>query len=376
MRCPGVFNLYGLDKTMLFPIDVQFFAEEKSEPATPRKRQKAREEGQVTKSQDLTAAVVIASGLIGVLVFGGFFMGNLTRLFEVTMGYLKEPSMGTNRWLLHPSVRALYSYFLVWLPLGLICALSALGLLAYQVGFLFTSKPLVPNLNRLNPVSGMKKMFSGRSFVEMLKGVVKAGILIMMLYGALKNDLVTLVGAVGQPFVEGLGTVMWRVWVLSMKMTLMLLVLGLFDYAYQRWEFERSIRMSKQEIKEEYKQMEGDPLIKRRIRQRQRELAQRRMMSDVPKADVVITNPVHVAVALNYDRKVSDAPVLLAKGQGLIAERIKELARENRVPVVQNPPLARAIYSQVEIGEEIPEGLYKAVAEVLAFVYRLRGRRG
>ncbi|MCX7828441.1 MAG: flagellar biosynthesis protein FlhB [Thermanaerothrix sp.] len=357
-------------------VDIQFFAEEKSEPATPRKRQKAREEGQVTKSQDLTAAVVIASGLIGVLLFGGFFMDNLTRLFEVTMGYLKEPSMGTQRWLLFPVLRSLSSYFLVWLPLGLICALSALGLLAYQVGFLFTSKPLIPNFNRLNPVSGMKKMFSGRSFVEMLKGVVKAGILIFMLYGALKKDLVVLVEAVEHPFMEGLGTVMGRVWALSMKMTLMLLVLGLFDYAYQRWEFERSIRMSKQEIKEEYKQMEGDPLIKRRIRQRQRELAQRRMMSDVPKADVVITNPVHVAVALNYDRKVSDAPVLLAKGQGLIAERIKEIARENRVPVVQNPPLARAVYSQVEIGEEIPEGLYKAVAEVLAFVYRLKGRRG
>jgi len=163
-----------------------------------------------------------------------------------------------------------------------------------------------------------------------------------------------------------------------MKMTLMLMVLGLFDYAYQRWEFERSIRMSKQEIKEEYKQMEGDPLVKRRIRQRQRELARRRMMSDVPKADVVITNPTHVAVALSYDRKVAEAPVVLAKGKGLIAQRIREIARENRVPVVQNPPLARAIYAQVEVGEEIPESLYKAVAEVLAFVYRLRGgaRRG
>lgn len=357
-------------------LDIQFFAEEKSEPATPRKRQKAREEGQVTKSQDLTAAVVIASGLLGILVFGGFFFAHLEGFFQGLMGYIRDPSMWGEEWLLLPFWRSLGAYFLVWLPLGLVCGLSALGLLAYQVGFLFTSKPLVPNFDRMNPASGLKKMFSGRSVVEMMKGVLKAGILIFMLYGALKNDLAVLVGAIAQPFQQGLGVVMWRVWVLSMKMTLMLLVLGLFDYAYQRWEFERSIRMSKQEIKEEYKQMEGDPLIKRRIRQRQRELAQRRMMADVPKADVVITNPTHVAVALSYDRRISDAPVLLAKGQGVIAQRIRGVAEESQVPIVQNPPLARAIYSQVEIGEEIPEGLYKAVAEVLAFVYRLRGRKG
>jgi len=359
-------------------LDLQFFAEEKTEPATPRKRRKAREEGQVTKSQDLTAAVVIASGLLGVLVFGGFFFRRLQLLFAQVMGYLKDPSMGGEEWLLLPFSRALGSYLLIWFPLGLACALAALGLMAYQVGLMITPKPLVPNLNRMNPVSGMKKMFSGRSFVEMLKGVLKALILLLMLYGALRKDLLTLLGAIGQPFGEGLGLVMWRVWVLCMKMTLMLMVLGLFDYAYQQWEFERSIRMSKQEIKEEYKQMEGDPLVKRRIRQRQRELARRRMMSDVPKADVVITNPTHVAVALSYDRKVAEAPVVLAKGKGLIAQRIREIARENRVPVVQNPPLARAIYAQVEVGEEIPESLYKAVAEVLAFVYRLRGgaRRG
>ena len=164
-----------------------------------------------------------------------------------------------------------------------------------------------------------------------------------------------------------------RIWALSLKMALMLFVLGLFDYLYQRWEFERSIRMSKQEIKEEYKQMEGDPLVKRRIRQRQRELARKRMMSEVPKADVVITNPTHLALALQYDREIMEAPLLLAKGEGYIARKIREVAEEHKIPIVQNPPLAQALYREVEVGGEVPEAFYRAVAEVLAFVYRLKG---
>ena len=159
------------------------------------------------------------------------------------------------------------------------------------------------------------------------------------------------------------------------RLAFLLLVLALFDYGYQKWEFEKSIRMSKQELKEEYKQMEGDPQIKSKIRQKQRELARSRMMSSVPKADVVITNPTHLAVALEYDRDIMEAPVLVAKGEGFVARRIREIAEENGVPVVENRTLARGLYDSMEIGDEIPEHLYKAVAEVLAFIYRLKGRK-
>jgi flagellar biosynthetic protein FlhB len=177
------------------------------------------------------------------------------------------------------------------------------------------------------------------------------------------------------PFIEGVALAADRVFSLALKMALVLFVLGVFDYAYQKWEFEKSIRMSKQEIKEEYKQMEGDPQIKRRIRQRQRELARRRMMADVPKADVVITNPTHLAVAIRYDPKTMGAPLVLAKGEGFVALRIREIAEEHRIPVVEDRPLARALM-QTEPGEEVPEALYRAVAEVLAFVYRLKDNPG
>jgi flagellar biosynthetic protein FlhB len=162
------------------------------------------------------------------------------------------------------------------------------------------------------------------------------------------------------------------IWWLALKMALLLLVLGIFDYVYQRWEFERSIKMSKKEIKDEYKQMEGDPKIKQKIRQRQREMARQRMMSEVPKADVVVTNPTTYAVALQYDREIMDAPVLLAKGRGVMARRIREIAEEHKIPIVENPPLARSLYDVAEIGFEIPESFYKTVAEVLAFVYKMR----
>ena len=353
--------------------DLQFFSEEKSEPATPRKRQKAREEGQVIRSQDLVASVVLLLGLLMLLMLGLFTGDLLVGLFRELIAYLPSEEFQGDRWLVLPLHRAGRAFLLGWLPLGLCCTLGALGLLGYQVGFLLSPQPLIPKWNRLNPVEGMKRLVSLRSLVELVKGLLKAGLLLLLLYNALRKDLTALVATMRYPFLQGMGALMDRIWALSLKMALMLFVLGLFDYLYQRWEFERSIRMSKQEIKEEYKQMEGDPLVKRRIRQRQRELARKRMMSEVPKADVVITNPTHLALALQYDREIMEAPLLLAKGEGHLARKIREVAEEHKIPVVQNPPLAQALYREVEVGGEIPEAFYRAVAEVLAFVYRLKG---
>jgi flagellar biosynthetic protein FlhB len=197
------------------------------------------------------------------------------------------------------------------------------------------------------------------------------------LYKALRNEQDFFLSVMMFPLEQGTPLVMKKIWGLALRMALLLLLIGLIDYGYQKWSFEKSIRMSKQEIKDEYKQMEGDPTIKRRIRQKQRELARGRMMSEVPKADVVVTNPTHIAVAIQYDQQSMIAPVVLAKGQGLIAQKIRTMAEENSIPVIENKPLARALMAQVDVGESVPQELYRAVAEVLAFIYRLKdGRSG
>jgi flagellar biosynthetic protein FlhB len=355
-------------------FDIQFFAEERTEPATPRKKQKSREEGQMAKSQDLSAAVVIISGLLGVYFLGVIVWRRLILMFGYISSHLSSDQMFGESWWALPLAEGAKSFFIGWLPIGVICVISAAAILIYQVGFLVTTKPLTPKPDRLNPISGLKKIISMRTIVELLKGIMKALILLGMLFLVLRNQRDLLLSIMMYPLEQGAAVIMTKIWSLALRMAVVLLLLGLFDYAYQKWEFEKSIRMSKQEIKEEYKQMEGDPLIKRRIRQKQRELATGRMMADVPKSDVVITNPTHIAIAIQYDQKTMSAPTVIAKGEGFIAQKIREIADEHDIPIVENKPLARAIMSQVEIGESIPEDLYRAVAEVLAFVYRLKER--
>ncbi|MDR1472281.1 MAG: flagellar biosynthesis protein FlhB [Synergistaceae bacterium] len=355
-------------------FDIQFFSEERTEPATPRKRQKSREEGQMAKSQDLSAAVVIISGLLGVYLLGVMIWRRLILMFGSAVSHLSSDLMFENGWWARPLIEGAKSFFIGWLPIGVVCSLFAAVVLIYQVGFLVTSKPLALNLDRLNPISGLKKIVSMRTIVELLKGIMKALILLGMLFLVLRNQRDLLLSIMMYPLEHGAAMIMAKIWSTALQMAIILLVLGLFDYAYQKWEFEKSIKMSKQEIKEEYKQMEGDPLIKRRIRQKQRELATGRMMADVPKSDVVITNPTRIAVAIQYDQRTMTAPTVIAKGSGFIARKIREIAEEHDIPVVENKPLARAIMSQVEVGESIPEDLYRAVAEVLAFVYRLKDK--
>lgn len=354
-------------------FDLQFFSSEKTEPATPRKREKSREEGQSAKSQDLTAALVMITGLLSILWFGSLMWGAMLGLFEDAIRHLSSDVFLDDRWLDGLAQKAGVVFFLGWLPMGLLCGLIAGGVMVYQVGFMITPKPLIPKLDRMDPIAGMKKIISMRTIVEMLKGVLKALLLLAILYDGMTKSKDLVMTLMRVPLSLGTKMIMDNIWNLSMRMALMLLVLGLFDYLYQVWEFEKSIRMSKQDIKDEYKQMEGDPLIKRRIRQRQRELAKGRMMSDVPNADVVITNPTHIAVALQYDQEKMSAPTVTAKGEGHIANKIKEMAKEHKIPVMENKTLARALFAQVEVGESVPEALYRAVAEVLAFVYRLRG---
>lgn len=354
---------------------LQFFSQEKTEPATPRKRRKEREEGRVAKSQDLGAGVVILAGLVVMVLFGSWIMDCLLVYTREVISFMGDSVLRQDGWFRFLSRISLAAYGKSLFPLALACTVAALFISAAQVGFVMTPKPLVPKMDRFNPVSGLKKIVSLRSFVEMIKGLLKALILAVMLYSGLKGDLRDIAMSIRYPLGKAVDLLLWRLWVLSLKMTLLLLVIALFDWAYQKWEFEKNIRMSKQEVKEEYKQMEGDPLIKQKIRQRQREMARRRMMADVPKADVVITNPTALAVAIRYERSKMDAPVVLAKGKDAVAARIREIALEHGVPIMENRPLARALFESVEVGETIPEKLYRAVAEVLAFVYGLKGKR-
>lgn len=357
---------------MAMIFDLQFFSQERTEPATPRKRRKEREEGRVAKSQDLGAAAVILVGLFALLVFWRFLFSWIVAFTTDMIAFMGENTLREDGWLSVIREETAYALVIPWLPIGLAAALGALVVTVSQVGFFITPKPLTPKMDRFNPVSGLKKILSLRFLVEMAKGLLKAALFALVIYFSLRKDTPELIRAIRFPLEAGVSQLLWKLLGLSFRLAFLLLVIAVFDYAYQKWEFERSIKMSKQELKEEYKQMEGDPQIKSKIRQKQRELARNRMMSSVPKADVVITNPTRLAVALEYDRKVMDAPVVCAKGSGFLAGKIREVAEENGVPVVENKPLARSLFGTLEVGEEVPEEFYRAVAEVLAFVYRIR----
>ena len=356
-------------------FNIQLFAEERTEPATPRKRRKAREEGQAAKSVDLIASASVLVGIIGLFFLGGFIFYTLKDFFVFEFSHISDEVNLTGQWIFRAGAQSVIVFLKTWLPIGCLSALAVLGISFAQVGFFVTSKPLVPKWDRLNPASGLKKVLSLRSLVELIKGLLKAAVLSWVLYAGLKGSMEKLLLTMQMPLISGLGVLLKMIFDLSIKLAISLFVIALFDYIYQRWEFEKSIRMSRQEIKEEYKQLEGDPQLKSKIRQRQRELARRRMMSEVKKADVVITNPTRVAIALQYDSKLMDAPVVIAKGLGIIAGKIREEAKKHNVPIIERPPLAWALYNNVEIGEKIPEELYKAVAEILVFVYKLKHKR-
>ena len=340
----------------IFKFNLQFFGEERTEEATPHKREKVREEGRVCMSKDLNAAVGIITALLGLTMLGALTWRTLTGLIQFMILFIGEGTILKDG----------------WFPLGALVVLFSTVTVIAQVGFAITGEPFGPKFDRLNPIAGMKKIISMRSIVELLKGLLKATIFAVMIYTAIRNYLPVSSKTMQMPLEIGSREFWNMLWALAMRLALMLLVMAFADYFYQKWDFEKSIRMSKKEIKDEYKQMEGDPQIKSKIRQKQREMAKQRMMSDVPKADVVITNPTHIAVALAYDRSVMGAPQVLAKGGDYLAKRIREIAEINLIPIIENKPLAWALYQNVEIGEEIPEDLYRGVAEILAMVYKLK----
>jgi flagellar biosynthetic protein FlhB len=259
-------------------------------------------------------------------------------------------------------------------PIMLIALLSGLIIGYAQVGFLFTTETLKPKLSKINPINGFKRIFSMQGLVNLIKSVLKVIAIGYVTYIYLNGKTHAIMSLMDMDLTQISSFIFTTALDLAIRICVVLVVLGVFDFGYEWWQFEKEMKMTKQEVKEEYKQVEGNPEIKGRIRQKQRQMSMRRMMQEVPKADVIITNPTHFACALKYDADESPAPILLAKGQDYVAIRIKEIAKEAKVEIVENKPLARAIYDTVEIGEAIPQHLYQAVAEVLAFVYSLKGK--
>lgn len=352
-------------------MNLQLFSQEKTEEATPRKREEARRRGQVFKSMELSgAATLLATYLM--LRYVGPYMAGRVLAFSRTLweqGAMQDWSEAGVRVLL---INVVVVVALVSAPVVLGAAIAGLAGNLLQVGFLFSLEPLVPSLERINPFSGLQRLFSRRSLAELVKSLAKLGIIGYVAYKTVADDLGAFPMLLGLELPQVVVFLSGLVSRLLLWVGICLLVLALADYLYQRWEHERSLRMSKQEVKEEFKQTEGNPEVRSKIRQKQREMARHRMMQDVKKADVVVTNPTHYAVAIAYKPGEMPAPKVLAKGQGLIALRIREIAKEHDVPVLENPPLARELHKVVDIGQEVPAALYQAVAEVLAFVFQLR----
>ncbi len=346
-------------------------AGDKTEQPTARRREEAREEGQITRSPDLTAAFALLAGLLLLKTFGHDMVGTLLNLLRA-LG--RPPGLASSDLLPWIKQVGLAAAELTLPFLGLLVVLTVAGTAA-QSGLLLTWKRLTPKPERLSPVPGFKRLFSAdalsRLGLGLLKMVAVAGIAYLSIAGRLGTVLSA--GGLHAGGIFGLSTSV--VFDLAVRLAAALLVLGIVDYLIQRWRLERQLRMTKQEVRDELKRMEGDPLIRQRRRQIQHRLAMQRIHAEVPRADVVVTNPTHYAVALRYDEAVMPAPRVVAKGKDLLAERIRQLAQQYGVPLVQRPPLARALYVGVEVGQEVPPAFYRAVAEVLAYVYQLTGRK-
>ncbi len=324
----------------------------------------------------MSTVVTLLAGFMALRAGGSYLLEKLYLCFQYGFSsdrlntYLDEANLAQ---LFNSTLLTVVGAFI---PVGL--AILTVGVLVnyLQTGGVFTLEPLKMKFDRLNPLAGLKRMFSPQKFIDLFKALFKIIGVFIIIWNTFKSKVFPLAESnVYHPPLEMAGLLWQLMFTIVLRIALLLLALAIFDFYYQRWQYRKSLRMTKKELQDELKQTEGDPLVRSRIRQKQRQLSMRRMMQEVPKADVVITNPTHLAIALKYEAEKMAAPQVLAKGEGHIAAKIKEIATEHGIPLVENKPLARTLYQTVEIGEQIPPNLYQAVAEVLAFVYKLRQRR-
>lgn len=373
------FETSQLDRVRL---RLQFFAAEgpggeKTEEATTKKLEDARKEGQVSKSQELTTAVSLLGLFVALKAFIGYVSGSFLDLF--TEDYKLIPRIISEGFDMNQATvlmrGGIWDVVIIAMPFLAFAVVIAFVSNVAQVKWKPTGKPLQPKLDRLSPISGFKRLFSMDKIVELIKSIIKVLVIFILVYSMFQDkvDEIFFLYQVDGP-TKAVILIGDEVIDLGIKISAFFIVIGFADLIYQKQKFKKDMRMTKQEIKDEYKQTEGDPQIKGRIKQKMREASQRRMMQKLPEADVVITNPTHFACALKYDRSVAEAPVLIAKGADYVAAKIKEVAKDNAIPIVENKPLARMLYYNVDLDQEIPEELYQMTAEVLAYVYGLKNQ--
>lgn len=344
--------------------------EDKTEAATPKRREEARNEGRIAMSADLTSAVGLLAALVVLGLLGQSMVLSMLRLTReaVSVGVVSGDAL--SNWITH----CISSAALILLPfLATVLVLTAVGALT-QTGGAVTGKRLLPKPGQLSPLKGIHRIFSWQSLARLVAGILKMLCAGTVAWMTIRGELDRVLASGLAPTVAVLPLAGDITYKLALRLALTLLVLAILDYFYQRWSMERSLRMTKQEVKDEMRNLEGDPMIKQRRRQVQLKLAMQRLQNDVPRADVVVTNPTHFSVALRYDEATMAAPRVVAKGKDFLALRIRQIAEQHGIPVVERPPLARALFAACEVGQEVPATYYRAVAELLAYVYQLSGR--
>ncbi len=344
--------------------------QERTEQATSKRRADFRERGQVAQSKEVATAALMTLSLLLWVFYAGNFWHNLQLLVDNSLRHLGDLQVTRLGILVLADRTALVMARLLW-PIFLLTLVVGFFASFLQVGPLFTTKPFVPELSKFNPIKGMARFVSKRSAVELVKSLAKVILVGSVAYTTLAGEFSGALGLLSMDLSQTIAYLGNTAFLIMAKACGILIVLGVIDYLFTRWEMEQKMKMTKQEVKEEFKESEGDPQLKARVRSMQQQMARRRMMAEVPKADVVITNPTHLSIAIAYVRDEMDAPQILAKGADHMAFRIREIARENKIPMVENKPVARALY-KLDIGEVIPEEMFTAVAEILAYVYSLK----
>jgi flagellar biosynthetic protein FlhB len=347
---------------------------EQTEKATPKRREEARGRGQVAKSPDLAGAVVFLAGVFVLHALTPAALGMLSSTLQEILWRIHEHQDFTiaSVWMLFAR-----GFGGMALLLGVLFGAALAGSIAanvLQTGFVFSFVPVAPSFNKINPLMGIQRLFSKQVMVNFAKQLIKLAAVMIIIYTSVAsnvNTLMTLGGLAPGQMVTFVGELIYGI---GWKFGTLLVLIGVLDYFYEKWQYEESLKMTKQEVKDEYRQSEGNPEVRGAVKRRQREFARRRMMAAVPKATVVVTNPTHFAVALEWDELKMEAPVVTAKGADLVAKRIREIAQQHGVPIMENPPLARTLYAKVELDQAIPPNLYAGVAQVIAFVYKLKRR--
>ena len=370
------------ENQLILAYNLQWFAKdgpggEKTEPATAKKLSDARDEGKVAKIQELNSAAMLIALFMLLRIFVSFLGEGFVGVFQWSYKLIPEVVQSERSGMTVRGVSTIINQSLVEMlklmaPFLIGGFVVAIVISIVQVGWKVSTKPMEPKLDKFNPINGFKRIFSKDSLFNLFKSILKIALIFYVAYTCIKEQQKNLFILYEIPLKQAISLIGNIIIDTGLRISLVYLVVGIADYAYQKFRFKEDMKMTKQEVKEEYKNTEGDPQIKGQQRQRMREASQRRMMQDVPKADVVITNPTHISVAIRYDSEQESAPTVLAKGEDYLAMKIREAAKENNVPIMENKPLARAIYATVDIGEQIPPELYQAVAEILAVVYNNR----